>query len=47
MGTERVVFGGKWWPARVTPGPGGTRRGRPREEVLWMRRVSWMVALRL
>ena len=26
---------------------GGTTRGRPREEVLWIRRVSWIVAFRL
>lgn len=47
-GTERTVFCGKWWLWMVMPGPpGGTRRGRPREEVEWMRRVSLMVLWRL
>lgn len=46
-GTERTVPAGKWWLLRVMPGPGGTRRGRPREEVLWMRRVSEMTWSRL
>lgn len=31
----------------VRPGPGGMRRGRPREEVEWMRRVSEMMWSRL
>lgn len=46
-GTERTVFGGKWCLCTVTPGPGGTRRGRPSEEVEWMRRVSLMTLCRL
>lgn len=39
--------GGKWWFRMVMPGPGGTMRGRPRDEVLWMRRVSEMTFRRL
>lgn len=39
--------GGKWWVERVMPGPGGTRRGRPREEVEWWRRVSLITLARL
>jgi len=31
----------------VMPGPGGIWRGRPREEVEWMRMVSLMTASRL
>ena len=30
-----------------TPGPGGTTRGRPREEVEWMRKVSDITLWRL
>lgn len=30
-----------------TPEPGGTTRGRPREEVEWMRRVSDITLCRL
>lgn len=37
--------GGKWWEWMVTPGPGGTTRGRPREEVECIRRVSLLVAV--
>ena len=39
--------GWKVWLAIFRAGPGGTRRGRPSEEVLWMRRVSFRVAERL
>ena len=38
---------GKWWVWIETPGPGGTTRGRPREEVEWMRRVSDITLWRL
>jgi len=41
------VPAGKGWLQRVMPGPGGTTRGRPREEVEWMRRVSLMMLWRL
>ena len=46
-GTESTVPWGKWWPAIVKPAPGGTTRGRPREEVEWMRSVSVMTRSRL
>lgn len=38
---------GKWWLQIETPEPGGTTRGRPREEVEWMRRVSDITLWRL
>ena len=38
---------GKEWPARVTGAPGGTTRGRPSDEVEWIRRVSLMTCWRL
>ena len=38
---------GKWWLQIETPGPVGTIRGRPREEVEWMRRASAITLCRL
>ena len=38
---------GKWWLQIETPGPVGTTRGRPREEVEWMRRASEITLCRL
>lgn len=48
-GTERTVPQGKCFPAKSMPAGivGGIRRGRPSEEVLWMRSVSLMMASRL
>ena len=46
-GTDKTVPGGKCLLCSVIPGPGGTIRGRPSEDVECIRRVSLMTAFRL